>query len=58
MPGAELGTVLLTRTGGNMLRNATFSGFLQKLGNLSFRSNLYSVSTYADFCLEASEMQF
>ncbi len=45
MPGAELGTVLLTRTEGNMLRNATFSGFLQKFGKLSFRSNfIFSIN--------------
>ncbi len=45
MPGAELGTVLLTRTGGNMLRNDTFSGFLQKFDKLSFRSNfIFSIN--------------
>ena len=58
MPGAELGTVLLTRTGGNMLRNAIFSGFCRSLASLVFVVILYSVSTYVDFCLEAREMQF
>src|SRR5271157_4240320 len=40
IPRAELDTALPSRRRVNMLRNATFSGFWQKFGELSFRRKL------------------